>query len=497
MQGSKNAVLPILASTILIAGKTTLRNCPDISDVDCMCRILQKIGATVTKKGHEICVDASGALQSRLPAEEVVRMRSSIVLTGALLGRLGQASFCDPGGCVIGDRPIDLHLKAFARFGCQIRREDDNFLTVFAKRLNGVQIPFPFSSVGATQNAILCAVCAKGETVLTGCAKEPEVVSLCRFLNGAGAKIEGAGSKTIRIEGVKKLCSTEFSIDADRIVAGTCLIGVLAAGGEAFLRQAPIGQLTAVIAVAQKMGAQIVPDSEGLLVKRAGRLVSPLLLETDVYPGYPTDLQSPMLTALCCAEGNCMVSERVFNGRFGVHEQLNRMGAAIVAGQTSAEVTGGRKLHGELVFAKELQVSEETMYRALVISNLATIHIKEGIGRLSAYCGAVGAGCGCGAGIAYLYGDGKKEGEHAIVNGLAIVSGMICDGAKASCAAKIASSVDAGILGYFMYKNGQQFIGGDGIVKKGVENTIRCVGKLASEGMLETDREIVHLMIHG
>ena len=313
VQGSKNAVLPILASTILIAGKTTLRNCPDISDVDCMCRILQKIGATVTKKGHEICVDASGALQSRLPAEEVVRMRSSIVLTGALLGRLGQASFCDPGGCVIGDRPIDLHLKAFARFGCQIRREDDNFLTVFAKRLNGVQIPFPFSSVGATQNAILCAVCAKGETVLTGCAKEPEVVSLCRFLNGAGAKIEGAGSKTIRIEGVKKLCSTEFSIDADRIVAGTCLIGVLAAGGEAFLRQAPVGQLTAVIAVAKKMGAQIIPDSEGLLVKRAGRLVSPLLLETDVYPGYPTDLQSPMLTALCCAEGNCMVSERVFN----------------------------------------------------------------------------------------------------------------------------------------------------------------------------------------
>ena len=150
-----------------------------------------------------------------------------------------------------------------------------------------------------------------------------------------------------------------------------------------------------------------------------------------------------------------------------------------------------------VVFAKELQVSEETMYRALVISNLATIHIKEGIGRLSAYCGAVGAGCGCGAGIAYLYGEGKKEGEHAIVNGLAIVSGMICDGAKASCAAKIASSVDAGILGYFMYKNGQQFIGGDGIVKKGVENTIRCVGKLASEGMLETDREIVHLMIHG
>ena len=248
VQGSKNAVLPILASTILIAGKTTLRNCPDISDVDCMCRILQKIGATVTKTGHEICVDASGALQSRLPAEEVVRMRSSIVLTGALLGRLGQASFCDPGGCVIGDRPIDLHLKAFARFGCQIRREDDNFLTVFAKRLNGVQIRFPFSSVGATQNAILCAVCAKGETVLTGCAKEPEVVSLCRFLNGAGAKIEGAGSKTIRIEGVKKLCSTEFSIDADRIVAGTYLLGALITRGDVKLLHLPVSTYPAFTA---------------------------------------------------------------------------------------------------------------------------------------------------------------------------------------------------------------------------------------------------------
>lgn len=135
------------------------------------------------------------------------------------------------------------------------------------------------------------------------------------------------------------------------------------------MRQAPIGQLTAVIAVAQKMGAQIVPDSEGLLVKRAGRLVSPLLLETDVYPGYPTDLQSPMLTALCCAEGNCMVSERVFNGRFGVHEQLNRMGAAIVAGQTSAEVTGGRKLHGERVFAKELRGGA-----ALVLAGLCAEH---------------------------------------------------------------------------------------------------------------------------
>ena len=148
-----------------------------------------------------------------------------------------------------------------------------------------------------------------------------------------------------------------------------------------------------------------------------------------------------------------------------------------------------------IVYAEELGVSKEKLYRALVVSNLSTIHIKTGIGRLSAYCGAVGAGCGCGAGIAYLHGGGYREGAHALVNGLAIVSGIICDGAKASCAAKIASAVDAGILGYFMYCQGQQFVGGDGIVKKGVENTIRSVGQLASEGMYETDKEIIRLMI--
>ena len=367
VQGSKNAVLPILASTILIAGKTTLRNCPDISDVDCMCRILQKIGATVTKTGHEICVDASGALQSRLPAEEVVRMRSSIVLTGALLGRLGQASFCDPGGCVIGDRPIDLHLKAFARFGCQIRREDDNFLTVFAKRLNGVQIRFPFSSVGATQNAILCAVCAKGETVLTGCAKEPEVVSLCRFLNGAGAKIEGAGSKTIRIEGVKKLCSTEFSIDADRIVAGTYLFGCIGCGGSVLLNQAPWSQMEAVTVAAERMGAQCTVSEEGLFVQAPVRPKSIGHLQTGPYPEFPTDLQSAAMAVLTMAEGISYIEENIFENRFRIAEPLNLMGAQIVLkdGQ-HAVITGVEHLHGEQLDACELRGGA-----ALVLAGLA------------------------------------------------------------------------------------------------------------------------------
>ena len=355
VQGSKNAVLPILASTILIAGKTTLRNCPDISDVDCMCRILQKIGATVTKTGHEICVDASGALQSRLPAEEVVRMRSSIVLTGALLGRLGQASFCDPGGCVIGDRPIDLHLKAFARFGCQIRREDDNFLTVFAKRLNGVQIRFPFSSVGATQNAILCAVCAKGETVLTGCAKEPEVVSLCRFLNGAGAKIEGAGSKTIRIEGVKKLCSTEFSIDADRIVAGTYLLGALITRGDVKLLHLPVQHLGTLPHLLEQMGAVVESGKDWIHVQMEKRCRPIPNIVTAPFPGFSTDLQSALMAVLSTADGISFVEEKIFEARFQIVPELMKMGASIVNQDSFALIEGVRRLSGAKVQARELR----------------------------------------------------------------------------------------------------------------------------------------------
>ena len=380
MQGSKNAVLPILASTILIAGKTTLRNCPDISDVDCMCRILQKIGATVTKTGHEICVDASGALQSRLPAEEVVRMRSSIVLTGALLGRLGQASFCDPGGCVIGDRPIDLHLKAFARFGCQIRREDDNFLTVFAKRLNGVQIRFPFSSVGATQNAILCAVCAKGETVLTGCAKEPEVVSLCRFLNGAGAKIEGAGSKTIRIEGVKKLCSTEFSIDADRIVAGTYLGAVLCAGGRVFLEQAPAGHMEPTIETARQMGATVESLEEGIRVSMRGR-PHPIRLETGPYPEFPTDMQSVMMAAASIADGTSRIQENVFENRFCAAKELQKLGAHIIIENKLAVADGVNALKGTRVAAEDLRGGAALAVAALAADGTSFLDGYEHISR--------------------------------------------------------------------------------------------------------------------
>ena len=370
IQGSKNGVLPVMAASLLHNGTTVLEHVPKIQDVFCMLGILNALGADCRMEENRLVISAVSLSGARIPEILAGQMRSSVMLLGPLLARLGQVETSLPGGCRIGRRPVDLHFLGLTALGASVEKQNGMIRAVCPSGgLSGARIHLPYPSVGATENILMAAAGARGETVLTGAAREPEIEILCGFLRAMGVRVEGEGTSVIKIRGTSTFEDTSFFIPGDRIVAGTCLIGVLAAGGEAFLRQAPIGQLTAVIAVAKKMGAQIIPTPKGLLVKRAGRLVSPLLLETDVYPGYPTDLQSPMLTALCCAEGNCMVSERVFNGRFGVHEQLNRMGAAIVAGQTSAEVTGGRKLHGERVFAKELRGGA-----ALVLAGLCAEH---------------------------------------------------------------------------------------------------------------------------
>lgn len=357
IQGSKNAALPVLAACVLVPGVTVLENCPDISDISCMCRILNRIGVKTVRAGKTLTVDASQITSEKLPKEEMVRMRSSVILAGALIGRCREVSFCQPGGCVIGDRPIDLHIGALERLGAVFtadKKEPDRICGT-AKRLSGARICLAFPSVGATQNAVLAAVLAEGTTQIENSAKEPEIVSLCRFLRGAGARIRGEGSGRIVIEGVCRLHGSRFFIEPDRIVAGTYLLGVAGAGGEVFLREAPCAQLGAVSAAARRMGAKIREDAAGLLVLRKGRLVSLGEAETGVYPGFPTDLQSMLLTVLCQAEKESIVTERIFNGRFGAAEQLNRMGAGICVAGNRAEMPGGRRLSGCRTEAGELR----------------------------------------------------------------------------------------------------------------------------------------------
>lgn len=354
IQGSKNAALPIMAASVLVPGLTVLKNCPEISDVACMCEILKSVGAKVTRENKTLLIDASVLTRHRLPAEYVTRMRSSVVLAGAMLGRCGRITFHYPGGCVIGDRPIDLHIRALEQLGA-VFEEEGEALGASACRLKGARIVLPFPSVGATENALLAAVLAEGTTEICRCAREPEIEALCDFLNAAGAKITGGGSTHLTVEGVCRLHSAEYRIEPDRIVAGTYLIGTLAAGGDVFLRNAPAGQLREVMGLASRMGAVLRTQPDGMSVKMTGQLRSPGFVETGVYPAFPTDLQSPMLVAMCKAEGRSSLKERIFNGRLDVVSELNRMGAGITARDNCAWMDGGRQLKGCSVTARELR----------------------------------------------------------------------------------------------------------------------------------------------
>ena len=257
IQGSKNASLPVLAATLLIAGQCTLDNCPQIMDVVCMQKLLEHAGCQVKRTDHRMTVNAEHVREHRLPGEYVGRMRSSVILMGALLGRVGQVGIDYPGGCVIGERPIDLHLMALEKLGAQITTEG-NYIYARTSGLRGARITFPIYSVGATQNALLAAVTARGTTILEHASSEPEITALCEFLNAAGAQIEGIGTDTLIIDGVDALHEVEYRMISDRIVAGTYLFATMAAGGRIILEDAPVSHMESVLQVLEQMGASII-----------------------------------------------------------------------------------------------------------------------------------------------------------------------------------------------------------------------------------------------
>ena len=380
IQGSKNAALPVMAASVLVPGVTVLSNCPEISDVSCMCELLRSVGAKVVREGRKLVIDASRISRCHLPEEYVTRMRSSVILAGAMLGRCREVYFQHPGGCVIGDRPIDMHLDALRQLGAVFTQDGDH-LAGRAGRLSGARIVLKFPSVGATENAVLAAVLAEGTTEIYRCAKEPEILALCSFLNGAGARVFGGGSGHITVEGVSCLHESRWRVEPDRIVAGTYLIGVLAAGGRARLSGAPARQLTEVLKLAQRMGAQIAADKEGIWVERSGELKSPGALETGVYPEIPTDLQSPLLVALCRAQGKSSLTERIFNGRLAVAEELNRMGAGIEVEGNCARTQGPRPLTGCSVTARELRGGAALVLAGVCAAGYSRVYNRRFIDR--------------------------------------------------------------------------------------------------------------------
>jgi len=370
IQGSKNAVLPMMAASILHRGTTVLTHVPRIQDVFCMMGILEYMGCECRLEGHRLTICAEQLNDIHIPQKYLTAMRSSIMMLGALLGRCQEAETCYPGGCSIGKRPIDLHLYALRQLGADIREEEGR-VTARAARLQGGRICFPFPSVGATENAILAAVLADGVTTIQGAAMEPEIEALCTLLCSMGAKISGGGTDMIRIEGVRQLQDCVCRVPGDRIVAGTYLSCVMAAGGQAQLTGICLRELQAVLNVMTRMGAtfQELPCGVSICMGRRPRSV---YVETGPYPGFPTDLQSPMLTLLSVGTGRGEICETIFEGRFATADQLRKMGAQITVDDRRALVTGIYPLKAASVEATDLRGGA-----ALVAAGLAAEGVTE------------------------------------------------------------------------------------------------------------------------
>lgn len=354
IQGSKNAALPILAGVVLHRGTTVLHNCPRISDVMHMIKILEEMGCSVSQSGDTLCIDAKGLNKPCVPEELGEKMRCSVIFLGALLGREGRAEIPYPGGCTIGERPIDMHVDALHQMRAEIQ-EGCGCLAGKSSRLCGSRISLRFPSVGATENVILAAVLAEGTTEIRGGAREPEIIELCRFLNGMGAKIRGAGTERIRIDGVRELSDSEFVLMPDRIVTGTYLMAAIASRGRCMLREAPQEQMENVISAAERMGARIERMPEGMRVDARAAVKALPMLRTAPHPGFPTDLQSQVMAALCLADGESRIQESVFEARFRTAGELAKMGADISICGQEARIQGTVRLHGETVAAPELR----------------------------------------------------------------------------------------------------------------------------------------------
>ena len=354
VQGSKNASLPILAATLLVREESLIRNCPRIADVYSMVSLLKRLGCGVHWQETGIAVDSSQVCRCQMPREAVRGMRSSLCLLGALIGRCSEVVMEHPGGCVIGERPIDMHLSALEQMGVEFVEEEGS-IRAFSDRLHGAVISLPFPSVGATENIVLAGVMAEGDTVLEGAAREPEVSALCAFLQQCGAWIEGVGSGRLVIHGSRRLYGTDFTVPADRIVAGTYLLSCIGTGGSVLLEQAPEEEMQSVLEAAAQMGARVCTSKEGIYVQAPGRPAA-IELVTAPYPGFPTDLQSVVLAVETKGRGVSRIRETIFENRFRIVEELRKMGASVeLCSPREASVKGVETLRGADLVARELR----------------------------------------------------------------------------------------------------------------------------------------------
>jgi len=379
VSGAKNAALPIMAATTLCSGTSIIHDAPDLSDIRNMVAILQHLGAKVSREGKALIIDSSALDKAFIPEFLMREMRASIFLMGALVGRFKEVRLSYPGGCSIGPRPIDLHIKALEKLGANVK-EKHGVIIAEAKKLSGAEIVLDFPSVGATENAMMSAVLANGKTILRNVAREPEIIDLETFLNKMGAKIYGAGTDTIFINGVQNLHATEHTVMPDRIEAGTFVLAGAMSHGEVTVTNISSNYLFSLLDKLSSIGADLTFGNDFIRVK-ANQLYN-TDIKTLPFPGFPTDLQAPMLSLLTMAKGTSIVTETIFENRFQHVDQLIRMGAKIRVEGRSAIVRGVKKLTGTIVEALDLRAGASLVLAALAAEGTSIIkqvnHIDRG-----------------------------------------------------------------------------------------------------------------------
>jgi UDP-N-acetylglucosamine 1-carboxyvinyltransferase len=396
--GAKNSALKLQAAALLSSEPLVLENMPDLADTRFMAQLLASLGVEIAwiKEARTLRLHAADITSTIAPYDQVRKMRASFNVLGPLLARAGHATVSLPGGCAIGARPVDLHLKAFEAMGADIHIEQGYVKAAALRGLKGADIEFPFVSVGATEHAMLAAVLARGDTVLRNAAREPEIADLADCLNAMGAKIEGAGTGEIHVRGVPGLKGAKHAVVADRIEAGTYAIAAAATGGDVTLRGARPEHLDALIAVLRRAGATVTALDDGVRVARDPALrPRPVDFETAPYPGFPTDLQAQAMALLCLADGQSRIRETIFENRFMHAPELARLGARIAVHGNEAVVTGVDRIIGAPVMATDLRASVSLVVAGLAAEGETTVnrvyHLDRGFEGLEGKLAACGA----------------------------------------------------------------------------------------------------------
>ena len=386
ISGAKNAVLPILAASVITKGENCFQSCPEISDVDSMIKILNALGCKVTREDQTLIVDATKLSECKIPESLMKEMRSSVFLAGSLLARCGEAEISNPGGCCIGKRPIDIHVKGLQKLGAEVIQTEDR-IHIKGKNLKGADIYLEFPSVGATENLMLAAIAAKGETVIKNAAKEPEIVALASYVNDCGGQISGAGTSTLRIKGGTELRGCTTKIIPDRIEAGTYMLMMLGTDGDGFIEGIGEEYLIPLIKVLRKGGHHIYEKDGGLRVSSnvTGKICCNV--STGPYPGFPTDLQ-PQLAAFLTKSGQgSRVIENIFERRFNYAKQLIKMGADIEIYQKEVIIKSNNILYGAEVCAEDLRGGAALVIAGLMAEGCTVIndtkYIERGYGKLA------------------------------------------------------------------------------------------------------------------